>query len=110
MTEFETLALLYQRDSLLPSELAASTKIKTQSMSQILNKLERYGVIIRTPSDTDRRKVYISLTEEGRTMIEQTRYERDEWLNNVINNSLTAKERKVLGDALGILNKIAEAQ
>jgi DNA-binding MarR family transcriptional regulator len=79
-------------------------------MSQILKKMELHDVIIRTPSETDRRKVYISLTETGRTRIEQTRYQRDEWLSNVIKNMLTAKEQKLLRDTICILNKIAEAQ
>jgi DNA-binding MarR family transcriptional regulator len=110
MTEIETLGLLYLRGALLPSELASLTKIKMQSMSQILKKMERHEVITRSPSETDGRKVYIALTPTGRTMIEQTRYERDEWLNNVVKQALTDKERKLLREALPILNKIAEAQ
>jgi DNA-binding MarR family transcriptional regulator len=110
MTEIETLGLLYLRGALLPSELASLTKIKMQSMSQILKKMEQHEVIARTPSETDGRKVYIALTATGRTMIEQTRYERDEWLNNVVKQALTDKERKLLREALPVLNKIAEAQ
>jgi DNA-binding MarR family transcriptional regulator len=110
MTEIETLGFLYRRESLLPSELASLTKIKTQSMSQILKKMEKHGVIARTPSETDRRKVYVSLTPDGRAMVENTQYERDEWLENVISNSLTEKERKQLQEVLPVLNKIAEAR
>jgi DNA-binding MarR family transcriptional regulator len=109
MTEIDTLGFLYRRETLLPSELASLTKIKTQSMSQILKKMERHGIIIRTPSETDGRKVYISLTPNGRTMVENTQYERDEWLDDVIGKTLTEKERKQLRDALPVLNKIAEA-
>jgi DNA-binding MarR family transcriptional regulator len=110
MTTFETIGLLYKQEPLLPSELAVLTKIKTQSMSQILKNLEQYEIIVRTPSETDGRKVYISLTPTGRTMIEQTLYEHDEWLNNVIRNVLTEEERELLSNALPVLNKIAEAQ
>ncbi|KAA6301658.1 MAG: hypothetical protein EZS26_002123 [Candidatus Ordinivivax streblomastigis] len=44
----------------------------------------------------DRRKVYISFTPTGRTMIEQTRYERDKWLNNVVKIRLLIKNGNCL--------------
>src|ERR1035437_9893412 len=68
MTEIDTIKHLIRCPVLLPSELAVLAKIKTQSMSQILNKLEEQGVIVRTPSVDDKRKVYISLSPAGRKM------------------------------------------
>ena len=106
MTEIETIAHLMRNPSLLPTELAALTRVKTQSMSQILAKLEEQGVIKRTPSKEDKRKVYISLTPFGKKMVEQTRYERDEWLKDVIEKSLTDKEKELLIKALPVLNKL----
>jgi DNA-binding MarR family transcriptional regulator len=110
MTETETIALLMRNASLLPTELAALTRIKTQSMSQILNKLEEHGVIRRTPSKDDKRKVYISLTSFGKKMVEKTKYERDEWLKNSIEKSLTSKEKELLVKVLPVLNKLIETK
>ncbi|MDP4208319.1 MAG: MarR family transcriptional regulator [Bacteroidota bacterium] len=107
MTEIDTIRHLWRSTSLLPSELAALTKIKTQSMSQILNKLDGYGIITRTPSEKDKRKVYISLTPFGREKVEQTKYDREEWLKNVIEKSLTDSEKELLEKALPVLNKLA---
>ena len=56
LTERSTLALLDRYKTLLPSELALMEKITTQSMSQILNKLLKYGYIARKISKTDKRK------------------------------------------------------
>jgi len=106
MTEIETIKHLARNESLLPSELAALTRIKTQSMSQILKKLELHGVIERTPSNEDRRKVYISLTPAGKEIVTKTRYERDEWLKNAIENSLTPEDKALLAKALPILHKL----
>jgi DNA-binding MarR family transcriptional regulator len=80
MTEIETIAHLARCSSLLPTELAALTKIKTQSMSQILNKMEEQQVIKKTPSKDDKRKVFISLTSSGKKIVEKVKYEKDEWL------------------------------
>ncbi|MCL1942451.1 MAG: MarR family transcriptional regulator [Candidatus Azobacteroides sp.] len=110
MTEIETIGFLFKKGTLLPSELASLTKITTQSMSQILRKMEENGMIIRVPSKEDRRKVYVSLTADGKSIVEKTRYERDEWLGDVIENSLTENDRKLLIETLPVLNKIIEAQ
>ena len=110
MTEVETIAHLFRNPSLLPSELAVLTKITTQSMSQILSKLEAQQIIKRTPSKEDKRKVAISLTAGGKKLVEKTRYERDEWLRSIIDTSLTEKEMQLLVKALPILNKLSEAK
>jgi DNA-binding MarR family transcriptional regulator len=105
MTEVETIAHL-SRSSLLTTELAALTKVKTQSMSQILKKLEGHGIIKRTPSKDDKRKVFISLTPSGKKMVEKVRYDKDEWLKNAIEKSLTKKEKDLMVRALPVLNKL----
>src|ERR1700756_4889528 len=80
LTERSTMSLLLQHGELLPSELAATEKITNQSMSQILNHLLELGYIRRKDSETDKRKVIISLTPEGEETLLQARAERDEWL------------------------------
>src|SRR5215469_10567448 len=65
LTERSSMSLLLQHGELLPSELAAMEKITNQSMSQILGHLLELGFISRKDSETDKRKVIISLTAEG---------------------------------------------
>ena len=108
MTELETIGHLIRKPSLLPTELASLTRVKTQSMSQILSKIEGQGIIKRTPSKDDKRKVYISLTPFGKKLVGKTKYERDEWLKDVIEKSLTEKEKELLIKALPVLNKLIE--
>jgi DNA-binding MarR family transcriptional regulator len=108
MTEMETIGHLFRCSSLLPTELAALTRVKTQSMSQILSKMEEHGIIKRTPSKNDKRKVYISLSAFGKKMVEKTKYERDEWLKDIIEKSLTDKEKKQLIKTLPLLNKLID--
>ena len=110
MTEIDTIRHLVRNASLLPSELAGLARIKTQSMSQILKKLEEQGVITRTPSQDDKRKVYVSLTPFGRKMVEQTKYDREEWLKGIIDQSLTESEKELLLKALPVLYKLVETK
>jgi DNA-binding MarR family transcriptional regulator len=108
MTEIETIGHLVRHPALLPSELAALTRVKTQSMSQILRKMEKTSIIRRTPSKEDKRKVYISLTNSGKKMVEKTKYDKDEWLRAVIERSLSEKEQELLARTLPILQKLIE--
>jgi len=108
LTERSTLGLLLQHGQLLPSELAAMEKITNQSMSQILNHFLEDGLIIRTASETDKRKVIISLTELGRQKITQVRNERDEWLSDAIKETLNAEEKELISKAIGPLTKLVD--
>ena len=108
LTERSTLALLLQQDGLLPSELAAMEKITNQYMSQILSHLLELGLIIRTNSETDKRKVIISLTEAGQQIILQARNERDEWLAEAIKETCTDEEQEILKKAIIPLTKIVD--
>jgi DNA-binding MarR family transcriptional regulator len=108
LTERSVLALLNQQGSLLPSELASMEKITNQSMSQILSHLMELGFINRTASDTDGRKVLISLTGDGEHMILQMRSERDEWLAKAIKAGCTKDEEALLKQAVGLLTKLVD--
>ena len=108
LTERSTMALLQQHKALLPSELAAMEMITNQSMSQVLNHLSELGYIVRVPSETDKRKVNISLCELGESTLLQFRHERDEWLLKAITQACTPEEQAVLKQAIAPLTKIVD--
>jgi DNA-binding MarR family transcriptional regulator len=110
MTELETIGHLARCSSLLPTELAGLTRVKTQSMSQILKKMEAEDVIKRTPSKDDGRKVYVSLTPFGKKMVDRAKYDKDEWLKGVIEKSLSDKEKRLLAKLLPVLHKLVETK
>lgn len=108
LTERSTLKLLDEHKELLPSELAAMEKVTTQSMSQILNHLAELNYISRKFSESDKRKVLISLTEEGRELLGQARSERDEWLTTAIKEILTHQEQEQLRSLIGPLARLVD--
>jgi DNA-binding MarR family transcriptional regulator len=108
LTERSTMALLQQHKALLPSELAAMEKITNQSMSQVLSNLSELGYIIRTASTTDKRKVNISLSEQGETTLLRVRHERDEWLANALNVCCTPAEQAIIKQAIMPLTKLVD--
>lgn len=107
MTELETISIISRNDAILASELAVRTRITTQSMSQILKKMEEQGLIKRTGSSDDKRKMHLSLTPAGEKLVKQNRYERDAFLQKRMELLLTDKEVALLEKVVPILDKLA---
>src|SRR3954453_6892741 len=61
-------------------ELAAHERVSPPAMSKHVDRLERDGLVPRTPSSDDRRRVGLSLTEEGQRMLRRVRSRRTAWL------------------------------
>ena len=59
------LELVGEPHRMSPSELSEIVVRSTGGMTQILDRLERAGLIARAPDPADRRKVLVALTAEG---------------------------------------------
>lgn len=65
------LRTLCQRGEMQQKELQELLGIQAGSMSEIAAKLEDKGLIVRVRSEEDRRKVSLSITEQGRERVAQ---------------------------------------
>jgi DNA-binding MarR family transcriptional regulator len=108
LTERSVLSLLDEHKEMLPSELATAEKITSQSMSAILNHLSELGYIKRKLSETDKRKVLISLTKEGQSILNKRRHERDEWLSQAIQETFTQREQNMLRKMIEPLSRLID--
>ncbi len=71
--EFDVLATLRRSGepyALSPRELTATLMLTTGGMTGRLDKLERAGLVTRSPDPHDRRGLRISLTPEGRSTVD----------------------------------------
>ena len=57
---------------LRPTELTGATMLTSSGTTKRLDKLEQAGLIARTPDPDDRRGTLITLTDEGRRVIDAT--------------------------------------
>jgi DNA-binding MarR family transcriptional regulator len=62
---------LYERGPLTANRLAEAAHLSPSAASEMLDGLERAGVISREQTDADRRARIISLTQQGRTLVEE---------------------------------------
>lgn len=60
------LSILKLKSEISQRELAYILEMRSQSLGELLLKLEKNGYIIRTPSESDRRVMDIKLTDAGR--------------------------------------------
>jgi len=54
-----------------PSAIAKAVHLSQGTVTGILQRLERRTLIVRSPSSTDRRSVIISITDEGRAVLDR---------------------------------------
>ncbi len=61
-------------------ELAAEERISAPALSGYVDRLERAGLIERARDPDDRRRVGLTLTEEGARLLKRVRARRTSWL------------------------------
>jgi DNA-binding MarR family transcriptional regulator len=59
---------LWFTDGLKPTEMARAAALETSTMTGLLDRMERDGLVTRTADPTDRRTLRIYLTKEGKRM------------------------------------------
>lgn len=91
------------------SDLAASERVKPQSMAQTVGDLESGGHVERRPDPNDRRRALVELTPAGRAALEADRRQREGWLAQAIREDLSAGEQTLLRDAVELLRRVAES-
>ena len=102
------LAALARHDSMTPGELAEHEKVQPPSMTRVIAVLEERGLVRRKPHATDRRQVVLTVTEEGRDVVQRVRRRREAWLAQRL-QELTPDERQILRAAGPILEKLSQS-
>ena len=101
------LALLKLKPQVSQRELSSILDIRSQSLGELLAKLERQGYITRMPSEEDRRVMNISLTEAGKAASEKQDKAADV---DSFFECLDTEEQKKFGEFLERLNKRLEEE
>jgi len=86
-------------------ELAARERISAAAMSKHVDRLERDGLVARTPSEEDRRRVGLTLTDEGRRILRRVRSRRTAWLVSRL-DELSPEELAAVQAAIGPLSQL----
>ena len=94
------LAMLKLQDGISTKDLSYLLDLRIASLNELLGKLERAGLIVREPSEADRRVMLIRLTEAGRSQPQQDPDTGDAFA------VLSAEEQETLS---GFLDRVIES-
>jgi DNA-binding MarR family transcriptional regulator len=72
LPRFDVMAALYRRrEGVTMSELSRMLLVSNGNATTVVDRLEADGLVRRTPSETDRRTVFVALTAEGLAQFER---------------------------------------
>ncbi|MGF7138669.1 MarR family winged helix-turn-helix transcriptional regulator [Roseimarinus sediminis] len=69
--QYLVMMILWETNGISVNEIAKKLILKTNTITPLLKRMEKLGLIIRQRSSSDERKVLIRLSAEGRKMEEQ---------------------------------------
>jgi DNA-binding MarR family transcriptional regulator len=92
---------------LTPSELATRERVQRPTATRLVARLEELGVLQRAADPADRRSSLLSVTPEGRALLEEMRGRKTAYLAHRI-EKLGSEERAALDRAAAILEQLLE--
>jgi DNA-binding MarR family transcriptional regulator len=90
-------------------ELARLERISVPGMSKFVSRLEEAGLVMRTPVGTDRRRVGLTLTENGNRVLRSVKSRRTAWLAARL-RTLDDEQLEALDRAVEPLSLLLEAE
>ncbi len=84
---------LWQRDGVTQKELTQFLDIEQATLSNTLKRMERDGLVLRTPNKKDRRRHLITLTEKGASLKNPVETAIND-LRKLVNEGLTVNDRR----------------
>ena len=88
-------------------ELAAREGISAPSMTRYLDRLEKAGLIVRTRSPDDARRIRLALTPKGVRVLRSVRRRRTAWLAERL-DGLAPEEQRAVAAAIQPLARLLE--
>jgi DNA-binding MarR family transcriptional regulator len=104
-SQTSALAAVDRHGPLTPSELAACERIQRPTATRVLARLEEAELVSRAADPEDRRSSLVSITPEGRALLEKLRTRKDAFLAQRL-DKLDADELATLERAADILERV----
>lgn len=70
-TEFAVLELLYHKGNQPLQHIGEKILIASGSITYVVDKLEKKGLVVRNPCSADRRVIYAEITDSGNTLMNE---------------------------------------
>jgi DNA-binding MarR family transcriptional regulator len=101
------LVTIERHGPLTPSELAERERVQRPTVTRVLARLEEAGLVDRAADPQDRRSSLVSISDDGRALLETARARKDAFLARRI-DALEPADREALERAAAILERMLE--
>ncbi len=105
LTQLSAMASINLAGELTLGELAARERVQPPSMTRVITTLYDHGLVSRKSDPSDGRQVLVSLTEDGRKILQEEAQTREAWLAEKI-GTLSEEEKQTLMRASDILLRL----
>lgn len=87
LPRFDVMAALWRfHDGLTMSELSRALLVSNGNATVIVDRLEREGLVRRTPMESDRRTVQVTLTAEGKQIFDRMAADHEREIGKLLGN------------------------
>ncbi|HZQ86745.1 MAG TPA: MarR family transcriptional regulator [Acidimicrobiales bacterium] len=104
-SQLSALATVEHHGAMTLGALAEHERVAPPSITKLASKLEGLGLLHREASPADGRVHLVSLTDDGRGLLAESRQRKNEWLAERLAR-LTPDERARLADALDVIDAV----
>lgn len=87
------------------SDLASATGVRPPSMTELISRMERQGWLRKMDTALDRRGVAVTITEEGRTLLQTLNCRQIDLIASRI-ALLSDEEKRIIEQALPLLDRL----
>jgi len=105
----EVMAQLAREGPATVTALAQLRGVKHQSMRLVVARLVEQGVLELLANPQDGRSQLVALTRKGQTQVTMAQAARADYLAELLTSKLNADERRVLAQAIGLLDRLSDA-
>jgi DNA-binding MarR family transcriptional regulator len=104
-TQVSVLGSILRHGPLGHSALATREQLSPPMVTKVVGALEAEGLVDRAPDPTDARVSLVSISDDGRAWVHESRRRRDEWLAERL-AGLSPDKRDLVSSALDALDRV----
>lgn len=94
--QYLVLLLLWEKDKRMVGEITEKLHLETNTVTPLLQRMEKQGLVLRQKSESDSRCCMVSLTQAGREMEEQAKEIPNCVARSIVENGMSVEDLKLL--------------
>ena len=111
-TKFNALVIIYNgpNEGMILSEIGEQMLVTKGNITGLIDRLEKQVFVTRVRDDVDRRKILVTMTEQGKIFIEKVIEDYKEWTNKILLNIQVDEKNEFIRILKKIQDEIVDSQ